>query len=101
MESADRHVGEDEIGGVRISTVFLGIDHSFDDGPPMLYETMIFGGPHNEETWRYSTWDEAEIGHAEAIKLVMFGEAEKERMSFDDFLRESAELIEVQRKRRE
>lgn len=29
---------------VNVSTVFLAIDHAFGDGPPVLYETMIFGG---------------------------------------------------------
>ena len=30
---------------VFISTVFLGIDHNFNlEGPPLLFETMIFGG---------------------------------------------------------
>jgi hypothetical protein len=30
--------------GVRVSTVFLGLDHSWNVGPPVLFETMIFGG---------------------------------------------------------
>ena len=29
------------------------------DGPPLLYETMIFGGPLEEEQERYSTRAEA------------------------------------------
>lgn len=48
FESADRTVARDEIGDVSVSTVFLGIDHSFDDGSPVLYETMIFGGAHDQ-----------------------------------------------------
>lgn len=72
-----RHVGDDgPTPGVRVSTVFLGIDHSFgDDGPPVLFETMIFGGPHNEEQWRYCTWDEAERGHKAAVALAGGGKA--------------------------
>ena len=39
-----RRVGADDIGGFRVSTVFLGIDHGFaDDGAPILWETMVFG----------------------------------------------------------
>lgn len=49
-------IGRDYIGDVRVSTVFLGIDHS-------LFETMIFGGERSEETHRYKTWDEARQGH--------------------------------------
>jgi hypothetical protein len=71
----DRRVAETEIEGVRISTVFLGLDHSYSFAgrdrktPPVLFETMIFGGEHDEEQWRYCTWDEAEEGHAKAVLL--------------------------------
>jgi hypothetical protein len=34
-----------EDGNIGISTVFLGLDHRhFGDGPPLLFETMVFGG---------------------------------------------------------
>lgn len=71
FETADRHVAKDQIGDVGISTVFLGIDHRFaDDGPPLIFETMIFGGEHDQYQTRASTWDEAERQHAEAVALV-------------------------------
>jgi hypothetical protein len=54
--------------GVRISTVFLGIDHNhLRQGPPILFETMIFGGPYDQYMDRYCTWAEAEAGHARAV----------------------------------
>ena len=56
--------------GVDVSTVFLGIDHSFGSGPPLLWETMIFGGEHDGYQDRYSTYDEAMAGHAKAIALA-------------------------------
>lgn len=34
------------------------------------FETMIFGGEHDQYQERYSTWDEAEAGHKRAIELV-------------------------------
>ena len=44
-EKADRHVGSNLINGARISTVFLGMDHNWNEGgEPILFETMIFGG---------------------------------------------------------
>lgn len=49
---------------VTVSTVFLGMDHGWGDGPPLLFESMVFGGPLNEQCYRYSTWEEAEAGHA-------------------------------------
>jgi hypothetical protein len=65
-----RHVGKDEVGEVRVSTVFLGLDHSFSGGPPLLFETMVFGGEHDQAQWRYTTWQEAEIGHAQVLAKV-------------------------------
>lgn len=66
FESADRRVAEDRIGAFRISTVFLGLDHAFgEQGDPVLFETMVFG-PDGEsaDMDRYSTWSDAQAGHA-------------------------------------
>lgn len=72
FETANRKVAQDMIGDVRVSTVFIGLDHRFlgEEGPPLVFETMIFGGPHEDYQIRSCTWDEAEAQHAEAIKLV-------------------------------
>lgn len=64
LETADRKVARTQRGDVSVSTVFLGLDHQFGNGPPLLFETMVFGGEHDEEQERYSTWEEAEAGHA-------------------------------------
>ena len=50
---------------VFVSTVFLGIDHRLrGDGPPILFETMIFGGGRLDDVdCRYSSWDDAATGH--------------------------------------
>jgi hypothetical protein len=61
-----RRVAESFVGNVRISTVFLGIDHRFyGKGPPLIFETMVFGATDDggDEMIRTSTWDEAEIAH--------------------------------------
>ena len=71
FETAKRHVNQTELpNNVRVSTVFLGIDHSFDGGVPILFGTMIFGGEHDEYQERYATWEEAEVGHQRAVKLA-------------------------------
>jgi|SRR3954469_11582606 hypothetical protein len=71
LESADqRRVAADEIGDARVSTVFLGLDHGYGDGPPLIFETMIFGGQHDAYQERYSTWQEAEAGHKRAVVMV-------------------------------
>ena len=66
----DRIVGKDSFGDVEVSTVFLSMDHSFDKGVPILFETMIFGGQYHNYQRRYSTYEEAECGHKEACYLV-------------------------------
>ncbi len=75
MESMEnRRVANDQIGNVEISTVFLGLDHNFfDRGPPLLFETMIFGGEHNDYQERCSTWEQAEAMHKRATALVRRG----------------------------
>ena len=70
FETADRHVALDTVNGVRVSTVFLGIDHDFTfEGPPLLFETMTFDGPE-EICERCSTWDEAVAQHARVVQQV-------------------------------
>jgi hypothetical protein len=69
-ETADRRIAETRIGGVRVSTVFLGLDHRFGDGPPILWETMIFDGPLDGYQERYASAAEARVGHAHAVMLV-------------------------------
>jgi len=61
-----------EIDGTKVfvSTVFLGLDHGWGVGPPVLWETMIFGGPHNDYQRRYTTRDGAEMGHTIACQLA-------------------------------
>lgn len=41
-KASDRIVKQEHIGDLFVSTVFLGLDHSFGDGPPILWETMVF-----------------------------------------------------------
>lgn len=59
-------IGLDEFGdGWTVSTVWLGIDHSYlRQGPPIIFETMTFGGPMDSEVHgRYATERSARIGH--------------------------------------
>lgn len=56
--------------GFRVSTVWLGIDHSFGSGRPLIFETMVFPTETLEEqdTNRYSTLEEAIKGHEAMTK---------------------------------
>lgn len=90
QQSGEREVGVARLphldGGVIVSTVFLGINHNYHglfDGngvpeEPVLWETMIFGGPHNEWTRRYTSLEEAQVGHALAVQHAEFGRTEYE-----------------------
>lgn len=56
----------------RISTVWLGLDHSYGDGDPVLFETMVFGGTNDQDNsmWRWGTEEQAMAGHAEIVTTV-------------------------------
>ena len=65
--SIGTRVAYDNVGGVVISTVFIGVDVGH-DGPPLVFETMTFP---DGAVRRWSTWEEAEEGHAEIVKERM------------------------------
>ena len=80
FERAERHVAEDHVNvageKVHVSTVFLGLDHNFyrgnvgQEGLPILWETMIFGGEHDQWQARYSSRADALAGHEHALKIA-------------------------------
>lgn len=77
LKSEVNYKGESYI----ISTVDLGLNHSFIEGVELYYETMIFKNVEDiEERWgsgnpfecfqeRYSTEDEARKRHEEIVKI--------------------------------
>lgn len=69
-----RRVAQTNVGDANVSTVFLGIDHNFSGGVPLLFETMVFGGPHDDATFRYPTWAAAKRGHNRIVKALRDGE---------------------------
>lgn len=82
MASSNRTVLRDTIDAglagqpgdeVVVSTVFLGLDHSFDGGPPLLFETLVLGGALDQDGGRCSTWEEAEKMHEEMCERVRGG----------------------------
>jgi hypothetical protein len=66
--STERIVARTKIGDAEVSTVFLSIDHSFLEKGPVLWETMVFGGPLGGKMNRYRTRAQAEAGHAAMVK---------------------------------
>jgi hypothetical protein len=72
FDNDDRRIARDVMPDGRIvSTVFLGLDHSYGAGPPMLFETMIFPSEKNfREEWfeRCSTYAQAERQHQRGVE---------------------------------
>jgi len=72
FEGTHRQVDHTDIGGGGyVSTVFLGLNHCFDDTRLDVFETMVFDG--NDDGFymqRYATWDEAVQGHNELVQKI-------------------------------
>ena len=64
------------VPGVDVSTVFLGIDHNirYREGDkrhtPIVFETMVFGGPLDLYCQRHATYTQAELGHKRMVEEV-------------------------------
>lgn len=75
-----KRVGLTVVGPYIVSTVWLGIDHSYSaSGPPVLFETMVFPSDGWDEgrlgraldyQERYCTLAQARQGHEETVTLV-------------------------------
>lgn len=70
LEKSERTIKRTKIGDALISTVFLGLDHNWGDGEPVLFETMVFGGKMDSHMRRYTSYDAALTGHKRVVKLV-------------------------------
>jgi hypothetical protein len=64
-------VNQDIIHDEFVSTVFLGLDHAWDSDIPVLWETMIFGGEHDQYQDRYTSHEDALEGHKKALNLII------------------------------
>jgi len=69
-------VARDAAGPYEISTVFLGTNHNWrGTGPPVLWETMIFGDEGDGKFGglaqrRYASYDDAVAGHRYFVAAV-------------------------------
>lgn len=69
-----RRIAGETLDEAWVSTVFLGLNHQFLDGPPLLFETMIFGGEYDERMWRWTTRHQALAGHDQIVTALRNGE---------------------------
>ena len=56
---------------IYVSTVFLGLDHSHNSTVPILWETMVFGGPFDQQSVQYSSFKDALKGHNIVVDGIM------------------------------
>ncbi len=75
LENADRTVAYTIVSSdVAVSTVFLPLEpidsRLREMNPPLLFETMIFGGIHDGLRRQYCSWDEALNGHWSTVRLA-------------------------------
>lgn len=70
-----QRVAQTSVGDATVSTVWLGLNHQWGDGPPLIFETMVFGGPHDENQWRWSTDAAALAGHERIVAALRDGAA--------------------------
>lgn len=75
----NRRVEVTDLKDFQVSTVFLGIDHSWYKDIPLLFETMVFKSDNllNDYCRRYHTWDEAVAGHWAIVALIKLEVTEK------------------------
>jgi hypothetical protein len=82
-----------------VSTVFLGLDHNFHwRGPPTVFESMAFQDegrtidvgdgsrmpvPEQLDCERYSSWDDAEIGHQAMVRKWLINAKTRVRSDAD------------------
>lgn len=60
-------------GGVVVSTVWLGINLAINDDLPLIFETQVLGGEHDEATWRYPTEPAALAWHDQIVTALRAG----------------------------
>lgn len=97
FETTNRTIALDKLDNdITVSTVFLGLDHGFGDGPPLLFETMVFVGDDTPDMDRYSTKEEAIEGHFKFVEAWR-GKAYKDYC--EDKLFEAREDFELAQKR--
>ena len=85
METTDRRIARTVLtDGKTVSTIWTGLDMSHGFGPPLIFETIVFSEEQEPfviplgtsvelirrtlECRRYSTEDEARVGHRQAVR---------------------------------
>ena len=73
VQPDEKFVGVAKIGDVRVSTVWLGINHNIMGSRPVVFELMIFGGEHDEYQERFYSEEDAVKRHDEVVASIKAG----------------------------
>lgn len=65
-----QQVAVEVMGDSVVSTVWLGLDYGFGGGPPLIFETLVIGGPLGGEQFRSSVEYQAVVGHRMMVDRV-------------------------------
>lgn len=66
-----KHIAFNYVGNILISTIFLSVNCQWKQGePPLVFETMVFGGKFDEHQTRYSTYEQAVAGHQAIVEII-------------------------------
>jgi len=61
------------VGPAAVSTVWLGYHPGIPSDPPLIFETMIFGGDYDCREWAHATRREAEENHLRIVQALLAG----------------------------
>jgi hypothetical protein len=69
-----KRVALETVGDVEVSTVWLGLNHEWDDTrPPRYFETMLFGALDDDDEvrcWRWTSEEAAVAGHERIVTAL-------------------------------
>ena len=74
FKKGNKKIGFDKIGKQEVSTVLVGLNMSTEiEAPPLIFETMIFGGEYDQAQWRYYTEEQAKFWHNRIVQALKNG----------------------------
>lgn len=88
----DRVLARSDVAGTVVSTVFLGLDHQYAHGPPILWETLIVAGKHRGYMQRYTTEYAALNGHSHIVRRLKSGDFAPYEDDFTEVVRLARKL---------
>jgi hypothetical protein len=82
LASDEKQVAKTLFDKTTVSTAFIGFNHAspWNECEPIVFETMVFGGDFDRHCLRYSSWEEAEKGHADIVDFLLEYNLDKKKI---------------------